>query len=91
MLRAILNRTGAQGNPLPLSYKRLFETVEAAVLLLNNGAEVYSMLTTHLQRTCAEVIARRLTSEKGLPWLQLLIDEWKWFESQLVSRICFLF
>ncbi|GJJ12245.1 hypothetical protein Clacol_006486 [Clathrus columnatus] len=84
MLRSFLNRTDPQNNRLlRSSYKTVFETVETAVVLLGMGADIYSMLRTQLQRTCAEVIAKRLTSQKGLPWLNLLIDEWKWFESQI--------
>lgn len=54
-------------------------------MLLGNGADVHSMLQNQLQRTCAEVIAKRLTTEKGLSWLNLLIGEWNWFESQIAS------
>lgn len=83
-LRALLDRE--ESIPfLPSSYKAVFDAVEVAVALAGKGAEVYAMLSRELDRACAEGITRRLLSATRLPWLQNLVEEWKWFEGRVVS------
>jgi hypothetical protein len=85
-LRALLDREGSIPF-LPSSYKAVFDAVEVAVVLAGKGAEVYAMLSRELDRACAEGIARRLFTGTGLPWLQNLGEEWKWFEARVVSLL----
>ena len=83
-LRALLDREGSIPF-LPSSYKVVFDAVEVAVVLAGKGAEVYAMLSRELDRACAEGGSRRLLKGTGIPWLQVLVGEWEWFEGRVVS------
>jgi hypothetical protein len=85
-LRALLGRDGSI--PFrPSSYKAVFDAVETAVSLAGKGPEVYAMLGRELDRACAEGVARRLADGQGMPWLENLVGEWKWFEGRVVKSL----